>query len=223
MAINTQELQGQWTKLRGQVKEKWGQLTDDDLQIHGGNVDQLVGKIQQKTGEGREAVEKFLTELTSKGASAISQAAGAVGNFAQQAGDRFRDQYGNLTDQAREQYEYGQDLVRHNPAQSVAAAFGVGLVAGLIVGLALARSRSLRVVTFLPFSTSSDVTETCHASLGRRFRDHRGDRLDSWVLRRGRDIRQPRLPVRHDLPRPLRGLARLGPEGPGRRHLAPSV
>jgi uncharacterized protein YjbJ (UPF0337 family) len=140
MAINTQELQGQWNKLRGQVKEKWGQLTDDDLQIQGGNVDQLIGRIQQRTGEGREAVEKFLTELTSKGSSAISQAAGAVGSFAQQAGERFRDQYGNIADTARDRYEYGQDLVRHNPTQSVAAAFGVGLVAGLIVGLAL-RSR----------------------------------------------------------------------------------
>ena len=140
MAINTQELQGQWNKLRGQVKEKWGQLTDDDLQIHGGNVDQLVGKIQQRTGEGREVVEKFLNELTSKSSSAISQAAGAVGNFAHQAGDRFRDQYGNLSEQAREKFEYSQDIVRHNPAQSIAAAFGVGLVAGLVVGLAL-RSR----------------------------------------------------------------------------------
>jgi len=140
MAINAQELQGQWSKLRGQVKEKWGQLTDDDLQIHGGNVDQLVGKIQQKTGEGREAIEKFLGDLTSHGASAISQAAGAVSNFAAAAGDRFRDQYGNLTDQARERFDSAQDLVRHNPTQSVAAAFGVGLVAGLIVGLAL-RSR----------------------------------------------------------------------------------
>jgi len=140
MAINAQELQGQWTKLRGQVKEKWGQLTDDDLQIHGGNVDQLVGKIQQKTGEGREAIEKFLGELTSHGASAISQAAGAVSNFAATAGDRFRDQYGNISDQARERFDSAQDVVRSNPTQSVAAAFGVGLVAGLIVGLAL-RSR----------------------------------------------------------------------------------
>jgi uncharacterized protein YjbJ (UPF0337 family) len=137
MAINTQELQGQWNKLRGQVKEKWGQLTDDDLQIHGGNIDQLIGKIQQRTGEGREVVEKFLNDLTSKGSSAVAQAAGAVGNFAHQAGDRFRDQYGNLSEQARERFDATQDLVRHNPAQSVAAAFGVGLVAGLIVGLAL--------------------------------------------------------------------------------------
>jgi len=137
MAINAQELQGQWTKLRGQVKEKWGQLTDDDLQISGGNIDQLVGKIQQRTGEGREAIETFLTGLTGKGGSAISAAAEKVSDFAQNAGARFKDQYGNLSDTARDRLDTAQDVVRHNPGQSVAAAFGVGLVAGLIVGLAL--------------------------------------------------------------------------------------
>jgi len=140
MAINAQELQGQWNKLRGQVKEKWGQLTDDDLQIQGGNVDQLVGRIQQKTGEGREAIEKFLNDLTSRGSSAIAQAAEAASTYASQAGDRLREHYGQLSDQARERYDQAQDLVRHNPTQSVAAAFGIGLVAGLIVGLAI-RSR----------------------------------------------------------------------------------
>jgi len=140
MAINAQELQGQWNKLRGQVKEHWGQLTDDDLQIQGGNIDQLVGRIQQKTGETRDAVEKFLNELTSRGSSAVAQATEAVSNFAQQAGDRLRDRYGDLADQTRDRLDMAQDVVRHNPSQSVAAAFGVGLVAGLIVGLAL-RSR----------------------------------------------------------------------------------
>jgi len=151
MAINAQELQGQWNTVRGRVKEKWGQLTDDDLQIHGGNIDQLVGKIQQKTGEGRESIERFLTDLTSKGSSAISQAAETVGTYAQQAGDRLRDQYGRLSNQARDQYgqiadraregyDEAQDMVRHNPGKSVAVAFGVGLAVGLVVGLAL-RSR----------------------------------------------------------------------------------
>jgi len=140
MAINSQELQGQWNKLRGQVKERWGQLTDDDLQMQGGNVDQLVGRIQQRTGESREAIERFLNDLTARGASAVAQATEAVSNFAQQAGDRLRDRYGDVADQARDRYESAQDVVRHNPSQSVAAAFGVGLVAGLIVGLAL-RSR----------------------------------------------------------------------------------
>jgi len=140
MAINAQELQGQWSKLRGQVKERWGQLTDDDLQIQSGNVDQLVGRIQQRTGEGREAIEKFLNDLTARGSSAVAQAAETVGNYAHQAGDRLREHYGQLTDDARERYDMAQDMVRHHPTQSVAAAFGIGLVAGLIVGLAL-RSR----------------------------------------------------------------------------------
>jgi uncharacterized protein YjbJ (UPF0337 family) len=140
MAINAQQLQGQWNQLKGQVKERWGQLTDDDLQINNGNVDQLVGRIQQKTGEGREAIETFLTELTSRGSSAISQASEAVSHFAQQAGGRLRDRYGDMSDQARERYEMAEDMVRHNPGQSVAAAFGIGLVVGVVVGLAL-RSR----------------------------------------------------------------------------------
>jgi len=140
MTINAQALQGQWNKLRGQVKEHWGQLTDDDLQIHGGNVDQLVGRIQQRTGESREAIEKFLGDLTGRGSAAVSQAAEAVSNFAQQAGDRLRDRYGDIAEQARDRYDMAQDVVRHNPTQSLAAAFGIGLVAGLVVGLAL-RSR----------------------------------------------------------------------------------
>jgi uncharacterized protein YjbJ (UPF0337 family) len=140
MAINAQELQGQWNKLRGQVKERWGQLTDDDLQIHGGNIDQLVGRIQQKTGEGREAIEKFLSDLTSRGSSAIAQATESFGGYAHQAGDRLREHYGQISDQARERYDMAQEMVRQSPAQSVAAAFGIGLVAGLIVGLAI-RSR----------------------------------------------------------------------------------
>jgi uncharacterized protein YjbJ (UPF0337 family) len=140
MAINAQELQGQWNKLRGQVKEHWGQLTDDDLQIQGGNIDQLVGRIQQRTGETRDSIERFLTDLTSRGSTAVAQAAEAVGNYTQQAGDRLRERYGDYAQQARERFDDVQDVVRQKPGQSVATAFGIGLVAGLIVGLAL-RSR----------------------------------------------------------------------------------
>jgi len=140
MAINAQELQGQWNQVKGKVKEKWGQLTDDDLNVGGGNLDQVIGKIQQRTGEGREAIEKFFGTLTSGGASGVSHAAEKVREVASDAGERFRDGYGQASEFARERFERAEDLVRHKPAQSVAAAFGIGLVVGLVVGIAV-RSR----------------------------------------------------------------------------------
>lgn len=140
MAINAQELQGQWNQVKGKVKEKWGQLTDDDLNFSSGSLDKLVGKIQQRTGEGREAIEGFLHTLTSQGASAMSNAAQKVSDFASGATDRLKDGYEHANDFARQRFEMAEDLVRHRPAQSVAAAFGLGLALGLVVGIAV-RSR----------------------------------------------------------------------------------
>ena len=138
--VNAQQLQGSWNRIRGQVKEKWGNLSDDDLQMQNGNVDQVVGKIQQKTGETREAIELFLSQLTSKGASALSQAAETAGQFAHDAGRQIRDRYQDVAQHVSEGYEQAEHLIQHNPTKSVAAAFGVGLGIGLLVGLAL-RSR----------------------------------------------------------------------------------
>jgi len=146
--INAQEIQGQWNKIRGQVKEKWGQLTDDDLALQGGNVDQLIGRIQQKTGVAREQIENFLGDLTSKGGSAVAGVAEAARGYAQQAGqyvgqagDRLREGYGRVSDMAGQRYGMAEDMVRQNPGQSVAAAFGIGLVVGVVVGLAMRSSR----------------------------------------------------------------------------------
>lgn len=138
--VNTQELQGSWNRVKGRVKEKWGNLTDDDLQIHGGNVDQVIGKIQQKTGESREAIEEFLDDLTSRGASALSQAAETAGQYAQRAGHQITDRYQRVADHVGEGYEQVERAFRHNPTQTVAASFGIGLALGVLVGLAL-RSR----------------------------------------------------------------------------------
>jgi uncharacterized protein YjbJ (UPF0337 family) len=149
--VNTQVLQGQWNQVRGQLKKKWGQLTDDDLRFANGNIDQLIGRIQHKTGEAREAVEGFLDEVTAQGASMISQAAESAGQYARQAADGARQGYDRVSQQAREGYnrisgefergyEMSRDMIRDNPARSVATAFGVGVLLGVVVGLAV-RSR----------------------------------------------------------------------------------
>ncbi len=61
--MNTLEIKGDWNIAKGKLKQKWAGLTDDDLQYAEGQKDELVGRIQKRTGETREAVEKALKEF----------------------------------------------------------------------------------------------------------------------------------------------------------------
>jgi uncharacterized protein YjbJ (UPF0337 family) len=58
--MNKDMFMGQWKQLRGRIKAKWGQLTDDELNEVQGNYEVLVGKIQQKYGTAREQIEREL-------------------------------------------------------------------------------------------------------------------------------------------------------------------
>jgi uncharacterized protein YjbJ (UPF0337 family) len=51
-------LKGKWKEIKGEVKEKWGKLTDDDLTVVEGNKDKLLGILQQKYGYAKEKAEK---------------------------------------------------------------------------------------------------------------------------------------------------------------------
>jgi uncharacterized protein YjbJ (UPF0337 family) len=144
MAINVQGLQGHWNQLKGEVKKRWGQLSDDDLKWAGGNIDQLIGRIQQRTGESREAIEKYLDQLTSQGASSVSQAVETVGNYASEVSHRLRDHYGQLSDQAQEGYQSAREMVVRNPMPWIAAAFGIGVLTGILMGHSASSSSSRR-------------------------------------------------------------------------------
>jgi uncharacterized protein YjbJ (UPF0337 family) len=58
--MNTLEIKGDWNVIKGTLKQKWARLTDDDLQFVEGKQDELIGRIQKRTGETREAVEKAI-------------------------------------------------------------------------------------------------------------------------------------------------------------------
>ena len=63
--MNKLEIKGDWNITKGKLKQKWAKLTDDDLQFAEGKQDELLGRIQKRTGETREAVEKSVKEATS--------------------------------------------------------------------------------------------------------------------------------------------------------------
>jgi len=58
--VNEDILRGQWTQLKGKVREKWGKLTDDDLDQIQGRSEQLVGKIQERYGVARDEARRQL-------------------------------------------------------------------------------------------------------------------------------------------------------------------
>jgi uncharacterized protein YjbJ (UPF0337 family) len=64
--MNWDQIKGSWKNMRGKAKERWGELTDDDLQRAEGNRDQLVGTIQKKYGVAREEAERQVDDWASK-------------------------------------------------------------------------------------------------------------------------------------------------------------
>jgi uncharacterized protein YjbJ (UPF0337 family) len=58
MTMDWNRIEGNWKQAKGKVKEKWGQLTDDDLTAVNGKRDQLEGKIQQRYGLAKDMVRK---------------------------------------------------------------------------------------------------------------------------------------------------------------------
>lgn len=56
--MNTERMEGMWNQLKGNVKEKWGKLTDDDIAQINGKRDQLVGKLQERYGIAKEQAER---------------------------------------------------------------------------------------------------------------------------------------------------------------------
>ncbi len=52
--MNTLEVKGDWNITKGKLKQKWAKLTDDDLQYAEGKQEELVGRIQKRTGETRK-------------------------------------------------------------------------------------------------------------------------------------------------------------------------
>lgn len=56
--MNQDRVEGRWKQLKGKVKEQWGKLTDDDLDVIAGRRDQLLGRIQQRHGLARDDADR---------------------------------------------------------------------------------------------------------------------------------------------------------------------
>ena len=61
--MNSDSAEGKWRQIKGSVKEKWGKLTDDDIQQVDGSFEKFCGKMQERYGMSREKAEQEFNRL----------------------------------------------------------------------------------------------------------------------------------------------------------------
>jgi len=64
---------GNWMQFKGKVKEQWGKLTDDDLDVVAGKRDQLLGRLQERYGYARERAEEELSDFERRHAASYTR------------------------------------------------------------------------------------------------------------------------------------------------------
>ena len=61
--MNTDRISGRWKQVKGRIKEQWGRLTEDDLDVIAGKRDQLLGRIQQRHGIAKDEAQRQVRQF----------------------------------------------------------------------------------------------------------------------------------------------------------------
>ena len=128
-----------WDQIKGKLKQRFGQLTDDDLVFVEGKAEELLHRLREKLAMSEEDLERVLDELYHEATNRIRQAKEAVEGWAEDTADQMKAKAGVAYDKAREQarsaWGEGEEYIRRNPRESLVSA----LVAGFVVGLLIRR------------------------------------------------------------------------------------
>ncbi len=144
-----------WDEIKGQLRQRFAQLTDDDLAFVKGKGEELLARLREKLGMSGQELETVLAELHAKAgerldttrekisglASDVRDRAGVVAEDvkakATAAAEEVKAQataaYGQARERARGFLADGEEYVRHNPRESLLAAIFAGFVAGLLI------------------------------------------------------------------------------------------
>ena len=148
-------LENSWDSIKGQLKQRYAQLTDDDLAFVTGKGQELLARLREKLGLSEHDLNALLEELKENAAGRVEQAKAKVADLADDvrakvgaavedvkargaaAADEVKAQAGVAYDQARQRArtlrEDGEEYVRQNPRETLVAAVCAGFVAGLLI------------------------------------------------------------------------------------------
>jgi ElaB/YqjD/DUF883 family membrane-anchored ribosome-binding protein len=173
--LSSTMIEENWDQLRETIRQKWSQFSEAELEQFNGDVDDLVARIQRKTGASRESIQEFLQAASQKGTSMMNRMKDQVSGTVAGA----RETASNVAEQARHGYEQMQsrvgDTVHDHPGMTVAAAFGLGILAG--IGL------SLLLFEHEPERTSWKYSREARKA-GRKFWDSIAENLPDSIARR---------------------------------------
>jgi uncharacterized protein YjbJ (UPF0337 family) len=136
-----ESMSGNWHTVVGKVKEKFGQITSDDLTKVQGNMDQLIGLIERKAGQTREQAEEFLSTIQHKAEGAFRNASDKGQQAYNQASEMLDEGVKQVSQRAGEGYEYAKETVSRRPAESLAVVTGLGVLAGIAIGISMCSRR----------------------------------------------------------------------------------
>ena len=153
--MTTTQLENSWGALKGKLKQKYGQLTDDDLIFAEGKGEELLSRLQEKLGLSREELQATLDELAAATQGKLEGVKATVAEISDQvrakAGDVVEDlkhkatvigeeakaqgtaAYNEAQRRARGLWADGEEYVRANPRESLLVAVAAGFVAGLLI------------------------------------------------------------------------------------------
>jgi ElaB/YqjD/DUF883 family membrane-anchored ribosome-binding protein len=131
--VSREELRSHWTVVKNRLLHQWHELTDTELANFSGTPSQLISAIQKRTGASWNEVESFLTDVMRDGRSASQRASGLAEQYGAEVSQRAREGYDQLACATADYSKKVARTVQRRPLESLAVAFGVGLIAGAIV------------------------------------------------------------------------------------------
>jgi len=143
--MNWSQFEGRWNDVKGQVKERWGRLSDDDLTRVEGKRDRLVGLIQQKYGIAREKAEDEINDWATAAQGIFDRAKDTM----QQGYQSIREGYETAQEKVVDAYDQSRkylqqssfrdmagdvtDLISRHPLPAVLVGLGIGYMLGRMV------------------------------------------------------------------------------------------
>jgi uncharacterized protein YjbJ (UPF0337 family) len=141
---NQDTLKANWDSITGAVKEKFDNITREDLNHVKGNFEAFATLLQRKAGQTRQQVERLIDDSSHSGEGLYHKASESVNEMAHQAGDYLkggfevvREKYESAMETIEQGYDSAYDMVERRPMETITCVAGVGLLAGVLLGISL--------------------------------------------------------------------------------------